>query len=106
MTAMNFSIWVGGVSWELTPWFGDADRPARTGVYQRSFPAGPYSCWDGLQWLQDRADVATAAVQTTPSLYQEVPWRGLVEPSQTQEPSGSPSNNVGSPADVSAERPS
>jgi hypothetical protein len=106
MTAMNFSIWVGGVRRELTPWFGEADRPARTGVYQRNFPAGPYSRWDGQQWLQDRANVATAAVQTKPSRYQEAPWRGLVDASEPQQPSGSPSNAVSSPAGTAAEQPS
>jgi len=103
---MNFSMWVDSERRELTPWFAGADKPVRTGVYQRNFPAGPYSCWDGARWLQDRATVAVAAVQTRPSRYQEASWRGLVEPSEPQEPPGSMDGAGSSPPNVALGPPS
>jgi len=81
---MKFSLWVAGSRREVTPWVAGADKPARAGVYQRSFPAGPYSRWDAVQWRQDEAEVATAASGTKPSAYQAASWRGLVESPRPQ----------------------
>jgi hypothetical protein len=103
---MNFSTWVGNVRRELTPWFAGADKPGRAGVYQRSLPAGPYSCWDGLHWFQDRASVAVAAVQIRRSRYQEASWRGLVEGSEPQDLPGLTESIGSSLGDVTPEQPS
>ncbi|AKJ29627.1 hypothetical protein AAW51_2936 [Caldimonas brevitalea] len=49
-------------------------------MYQRAFPAGPYSCWDGRQWRYDAVSPDMAALQTAPSGVQAARWRGLSEP--------------------------
>lgn len=86
---MNFSLWVAGSRREVTSWVAGVDAPARAGVYQRSFPAGPYSRWDAVQWCEDAAEAAAAADRDKPSAYQKASWRGLVESPQPQEPSDS-----------------
>ena len=70
----------GGRPLQLTGWFAGADRPVHIGVYQRRFPAGPYSRWDGQQWRQDGVSPAVAAADgAEPSRHQDVAWRGLAE---------------------------
>ena len=66
----------------LTDWFTD-DQPARIGVYQRDH-AGTieYSYWSGSQWNFGRKTAQEAALQATASRFQNLPWRGLAEPSQ------------------------
>ena len=91
---MKFSLWVAGSRRELTSWSAGANEPALPGVYQRSFPAGPYSRWDTVQWRQDAAGVATAAGQIEPSAYQKASWRGLVESPRPQESSDSTSESA------------
>ena len=66
---------------DLTPWFDSPAVPARPGPYKRRFPAGPFSCWDGRQWLGDCATSALAAQSSALSRYQEANWRGLASPS-------------------------
>ena len=67
----------------LTDWFEADVQPAREGVFQRRFPAGPYSCWSGDRWYGDSLSPAAAALEQKPSRHQAVPWRGLVsEPSE------------------------
>ena len=84
-----------------TPWFEGAERPVYTGVYQRPFPAGPYSRWDGGQWIGDAATPAAAAARTEPSRYQDAPWRGLAErPQEDSAPSDADRFNAG-PDDAS-----
>ena len=94
VACMKFSLWVAGSRREVTSWVAGADKPARAGVYQRSFPAGPYSRWDAVQWCQDAAGVATAAGQIEPSAYQKASWRGLVESPRPQESSDSTSGSA------------
>lgn len=67
---------------EVTPWYAGQEKPERPGVYQRLGGRGDdvwYARWDGVQWRQNaaRADLAEDSVQR--SIYQERPWRGLVE---------------------------
>ena len=64
----------------VTPWFNGTARPWHEGVYQRRFPAGPYSCWDGTQWRHDAVSALAAARQTQPSRWQQTPWRGSLQP--------------------------
>jgi hypothetical protein len=63
----------------LTPWFPPEVQPCHEGVYQRSFPAGPYTCWDGRQWRRDAISPMAAAFESQPSPHQAVRWRGLSE---------------------------
>ncbi len=64
---------------EATSWF-DADRhPAHTGVYQRQYPAGPYSFWDGLRWHADALTPDEAASLASFSSCQKALWRGLAQ---------------------------
>ena len=64
-----------------TAWFDPDTRPVHQGVYQRRFPAGPYSCWDGTRWFGDATNAARAASGSAPSPHQDIGWRGLVHPS-------------------------
>ncbi|MCM5681193.1 hypothetical protein M8A51_16825 [Schlegelella sp. S2-27] len=64
----------------LTPWFSGATPPWHEGVYQRRFPGGPYSCWDGRHWRQDAVSPQAAAIETQPSRWQQAAWRGSTEP--------------------------
>ena len=64
----------------VTPWFAASAKPWHEGVYQRRFPAGPYTCWDGRQWRQDAVSPLAAARETQPSPVQEAAWRGCTEP--------------------------
>lgn len=64
-----------------TPWFDPETQPVHQGVYQRRFPGGPYSCWDGTKWFGDAANAARAATTDAPSPHQDIGWRGLVSPS-------------------------
>lgn len=65
----------------VTDWFDAGVRPAHEGVYERLFPAGPYSCWNGAGWNADAPDPGAAAGQAAPSAFQEARWRGLIEAS-------------------------
>jgi hypothetical protein len=65
----------------VTAWLSGDLQPEHLGVYQREFPAGPYSCWDGLRWRLDAATPREAAAALQWSRYQSVRWRGLVAPS-------------------------
>ena len=68
----------------VTDWLPATARPVREGVYERLFPAGPYSCWNGRAWNVDADQPASAASQDGLSPYQRVGWRGLT--TQTGEP--------------------
>jgi hypothetical protein len=68
---------------DLTPWLAGSTTPVHVGPYKRRFPAGPYSCWNGMQWLGDSATVAGAAGSETTSRFQSVAWRGLATPAET-----------------------
>lgn len=62
-----------------TTWLEGDTRPARSGVYQRQYPAGPYSFWDGQTWHADAASPEEAATLAEPSMRQSCLWRGLVQ---------------------------
>jgi hypothetical protein len=64
-----------------TGWFSGSVRPVHEGVYQRRFPAGPYSCWSGQRWFGDAATAAVAATALEASRYPSAEWRGLRTPS-------------------------
>jgi len=63
---------------ERTRWFDAGRPPARSGVYERRAPAGPYTCWDGARWRADADSPAAAALQPGASARQRAAWRGLV----------------------------
>ena len=62
-----------------TDWFDSDVAPARVGVYEREYFAGPaFSLWDGAAWsVLARTSEAAAAV-TTVSGIQHRRWRGVV----------------------------
>ena len=64
----------------LTDWLEGGTRPVHAGVYQRRWPGGPYTCWDGRAWRQDAATPQAAASRETPSATAHAPWRGLATP--------------------------
>lgn len=72
---------VGTRSFAVTEWFDARSRPVHEGVYERLFPAGPYSCWNGASWNADASDPTAAARQPRPSAWQDARWRGLLEAS-------------------------
>ena len=72
---------LGNTTLVVTDWYGATARPVHEGVYERLFPAGPYSCWNGRAWNADAPRPAEAARQTRASDYQDARWRGLVEAS-------------------------
>ncbi|MCW7540367.1 hypothetical protein OOT46_21265 [Aquabacterium sp. A7-Y] len=63
----------------VTPWFPSGELPHHPGVYQRQYPGGPYSCWDGTAWRNDALTPHAAARQLSSSPCQQAPWRGLLE---------------------------
>jgi hypothetical protein len=72
---------LGSTALTVTEWFGASSPPEHEGVYERLFPGGPFSCWNGRAWNKDAHGPADAALQTTLSPHQNVPWRGLLQPS-------------------------
>jgi hypothetical protein len=72
---------LGTTTLVVTDWFGTQTRPTHEGVYERLFPAGPYSCWNGAAWNADAYEPAAAARQDRLSDVQDARWRGLVEAS-------------------------
>ena len=77
---MLFIIEIDGRRYHLTPWQSGSRKPERQGVYQRNFPAGPYSCWDGEAWCGDATSPSSAAAEREHSPHQHASWRGLAEP--------------------------
>jgi hypothetical protein len=65
---------------QATEWLAGDARPAHIGVYQRQYPAGPYTFWDGQHWRADGASPEEAATMVAPSSRQSCPWRGLMHP--------------------------
>jgi hypothetical protein len=66
----------------LTPWFTDT-QPVRIGVYLRDHCGTlEYSYWSGTSWNFGRKTPKEASLQATHSRFQNLPWRGLAEPSQ------------------------
>jgi hypothetical protein len=64
-----------------TRWFASSSRPVREGVYERQQPGARFACWNGRAWNVEASSSAGAAAQTRASDRQDVPWRGLVTPS-------------------------
>ena len=67
---------------KLTPWFPGDVKPVHVGVYERrlKFRAGVYySQWDGEKWLRLHWTVEGAAHQILDSVYQNLPWRGVLK---------------------------
>lgn len=70
---------------KTTPWF-ERGVPCRTGVYQRQYRAFAYRerilycLWDGSEW-HIGTERASDAPSTEVSISQNLPWRGLLEPS-------------------------
>lgn len=89
---MTSTTRIAGVSHLLGPWYGSDEVPLRPGVYQRRWPAGPYSCWSGEGWFGDAVTPAAAARQQAPSRSQAAAWRGLAEPA---EPTDAPCTTCG-----------
>jgi hypothetical protein len=84
---MRFTIEIEGMRRELTPWLPGSQKPQRRGVYQRSYPGGTYSCWDGECWCTDAGTPEeAAALQGQRSAHQEASWRGLSEPEPPVQP--------------------
>lgn len=77
------TIVLGTALVEVSEWMPAASPPIRPGVYERRFPGGPYTCWNGTTWNDDAASVDDAAVRRTPSRHQAVAWRGLSAPCPT-----------------------
>lgn len=88
-----------------TKWLTGDALPAHHGVYQRQYPAGPYSFWDGQTWRADAASPEEAAFMTAPSSRQSCPWRGLMHPLGASEFLGDDNGNLEPPRDGAA-RPS
>jgi hypothetical protein len=76
---MHFTIQIEGRHRPLTPWLPGSVRPAHPGVYQRNYPGGLYSYWDGRAWCVDAATPEGAAEQDEASAHQDAPWRGLAD---------------------------
>jgi hypothetical protein len=67
---------------KLTDWFDPGVEPVRLGVYQRREDEDRivFSFWDGECWHMGRKNIAEANhCQNTPSLYQALPWRGVLK---------------------------
>ena len=62
-----------------TRWLDGDSPPAHSGVYQRQYPGGPYSFWDGHVWHADAGTADEAAAMTALSPRQNCLWRGLTE---------------------------
>ena len=68
---------------KLTQWFPGDVKPVHVGVYERrlKFKTGVYySQWDGEKWLRLHLTVEDAAASAGAlSVYQNLPWRGVLK---------------------------
>ena len=71
----------------VTPWFQGADRPTRTGVYQRQYfygktPSVQYCYWNGQNWSMGEHTAEQAAeheIAFNLSPRQHLAWRGTLK---------------------------
>lgn len=63
---------------KLTPWFPGHVKPVRPGVYQvdGNFGMG-WKNWDGSHWLAFHYTSVYAVAESSISVTQDMPWRGL-----------------------------
>lgn len=73
------TIRIGDEDVAVTDWFDGTVEPTREGVYERSYPGGPYSCWNGRAWNDDAPSPSAAATRTGASEHPAASWRGLVQ---------------------------
>lgn len=67
---------------KLTKWFPPNVNPVHVGVYERQYHLSSwrtYCLWNGNSWLWPEISPSDAALCTTESTYQLLPWRGLAE---------------------------
>lgn len=68
---------------KLTDWYDGSQKPARVGVYERTYDYGiefRYCYWDGIYWSCG-CDVQENAVlfRDRRSIEQSLPWRGIAK---------------------------
>lgn len=68
-----------------TDWFDGKIKPTIEGPYERKLDNGiiRYWYWSGKQWdFGSEISSEGCRPELTPSVHQEIPWRGLSEPYQ------------------------
>jgi len=70
---------------ELSDWQPPMSRPTKSNtIWQRKLPGSRpdmsnviFSRWTGRRWMFGEPDIESAAKSRTPSVHQNLPWRGL-----------------------------
>jgi hypothetical protein len=70
---------------KVTDWINASIKPTIPGVYQRLLGTEvKWARWNGQQWLRFETSANAAAVQTAPTCYCFLKWRGLAEAASTE----------------------
>lgn len=66
---------------KLTKWYPGNVKPVRDGVYQRDYGEGEivFCLFKSRSWYWCSDTIKGAEAEITPSLNQQVPWRGIAK---------------------------